>query len=128
MPREFSQESRETTEFVRLLKQHDRRFSAFIFSLVPDLTDAADRAAAAQDEHLPARSQCLGELANGGRHPLTRCYGHGTTIKEVAERPYRSSNGVYSAPSASSSPVLGFLHNMIQGTARTETQDRELGI
>jgi RNA polymerase sigma-70 factor (ECF subfamily) len=33
---------RQTAEFVRLLKQHDHRISAFIFSLVPNWTDAQD--------------------------------------------------------------------------------------
>jgi RNA polymerase sigma-70 factor (ECF subfamily) len=33
---------RKTAEFVRLLKQHDHRISAFIFALVPNWTDAQD--------------------------------------------------------------------------------------
>jgi len=33
---------RRTAEFVRLLKQHDHRISAFIFALVPNWTDAED--------------------------------------------------------------------------------------
>jgi RNA polymerase sigma-70 factor (ECF subfamily) len=33
---------RKTVEFVRLLKQHDHRISAFIFALVPNWNDAQD--------------------------------------------------------------------------------------
>jgi RNA polymerase sigma-70 factor (ECF subfamily) len=37
-----SEDSLRTAEFVRLLKQHDHRVSAFIFALVPDWADAED--------------------------------------------------------------------------------------
>jgi RNA polymerase sigma-70 factor (ECF subfamily) len=39
---ESSENSRRTAEFVRLLKQSDRRISGYIFSLVPHWADAED--------------------------------------------------------------------------------------
>jgi RNA polymerase sigma-70 factor, ECF subfamily len=42
MSSESRENSRRTAEFVRLLKQHDNRISAFIFSLVPHWADADD--------------------------------------------------------------------------------------
>jgi RNA polymerase sigma-70 factor, ECF subfamily len=42
MSNELERQRRRTGEFVRLLKQHDRRISAFIFALVPNWSDAED--------------------------------------------------------------------------------------
>jgi RNA polymerase sigma-70 factor, ECF subfamily len=42
MSAESQENNRRTAEFVRLLKQHDHRVSAFIFSLVPHWADADD--------------------------------------------------------------------------------------
>jgi RNA polymerase sigma-70 factor, ECF subfamily len=42
MSNELETNRRRTAEFVRLLKQHDHRISAFIFALVPDWADAED--------------------------------------------------------------------------------------